>query len=243
MQWETVAARLFLALCLGVVVGLERQLRQNTAGLRMNALVAIGAASFALFGTSIAMSGLGTPDSLGRISAQIITGIGFLGGGVIMREGASIKGIATAATLWCSAAIGMFAGAGFVESAIACTFFIVATNLLLRPLAWSIKKRIEMPLLHSIVDEKPSRYAYAICVICHSDGQDHIRAMLLQELHDGELHLHKLDSKKGVAADSAEITIGITCVGGKEAIMERIVSHLSLQPSVSAAKWQIAPAE
>ncbi|MDE3059537.1 MAG: MgtC/SapB family protein [Pseudomonadota bacterium] len=148
MPWEVMAIRLALALFLGIIVGLERQLRQNTAGLRMNALVAIGAASFALFGNSIAVTGMSTPDSLARISSQIITGIGFLGGGVIMKEGASIKGIATAATLWCSAAIGMFAGAGFAAPAIACTVFIVATNLVLRPVAWSIKKRIEYGYHH-----------------------------------------------------------------------------------------------
>ncbi len=148
MAWEVVAGRLALALVLGIIVGLERQLCQNTAGLRMNSLVALGSASFVLFGNSIALDGMGTPDSLARISGQIVTGIGFLGGGVIMHEGASIKGISTAATLWCSAALGMFAGVGLTSAAIVCTVFIVATNLLLRPVAWIIKKKIEAALPH-----------------------------------------------------------------------------------------------
>lgn len=233
MAWEVVAARLFLALFLGVVVGLERQLRQNTAGLRMNALVAVGAASFVMFGNSIALTGISTPDSLARISSQIITGIGFLGGGVIMREGASIKGIATAATLWCSAAIGMFAGGGFFESAVACTVFIVATNLLLRPLAWSIKKRLELPAM----TEHKHTHAYNVTVVCQSHGQEHIRAVLLQEIHDGELHLQKLESKTAATLDGMEINLTLISRHNKDMVVERMISHLSLQPSVTTARW------
>lgn len=143
MSLLEVSTKLFMAVLLGSIVGLERQLRHNPAGMRMNALVSIGAASFTIFGASIATAGLGTPDSLARISSQIVTGIGFLGGGVIMREGMSVKGIATAATLWCSAAIGMFAGVGLFVPAAACTICVVASNLLLRPLAWAIKKLID----------------------------------------------------------------------------------------------------
>jgi putative Mg2+ transporter-C (MgtC) family protein len=232
MPWEVVASRLFLALLLGIIVGLERQLRQNTAGLRMNSLVAIGAASFVIFGNSF-----GTPDSLARISSQIITGIGFLGGGVIMREGASIKGIATAATLWCSAAIGMFAGAGFVQSAVVCTVFIVATNLLLRPLAWIIKKRIDLPYITSGTKHA---HTYTLCVTCENNGQDHTRARLLQEIHSGELHLQKLESKKPDSANRVEITVTMTSPDSKDKMVERMVSHLSLQPGISAASWNMA---
>lgn len=92
---------LLLAMCLGALIGAERQWRQRMAGLRTNALVATGAAVFIL--SSYATS----PDSPGRIAAQIVSGIGFLGAGVIMREGMNIRGLNTAATLWCSAGIGV----------------------------------------------------------------------------------------------------------------------------------------
>jgi len=231
MDWKTIVIRLSLALVLGIIIGIERQLRQNTAGLRMNSLVAIGAASFVIFGSSI-----GTTDTLARVAAQIITGIGFLGAGVIMREGASIKGIATAATLWCSAAVGMFAGAGLVSSAIICTVFIVATNLFLRPLAWIIKKRIDMPHLLS---ESHHSHIYTISVTCQSNGQEHIRALLLQEINDGGLHLKKLESSNAATADCTQVSMNLSATSDKDIVLERIVSHLSLQPTVTAAKWHM----
>ncbi|VEB52218.1 magnesium transporter [Salmonella enterica subsp. enterica] len=86
---------LLAAMLLGALIGAERQWRQRMAGLRTNALVATGAAVFIL--SSMTTS----PDSPGRIAAQIVSGIGFLGAGVIMREGMNVRGLNTAATLWC----------------------------------------------------------------------------------------------------------------------------------------------
>ena len=242
MPLEQIVFRLALALFLGVLVGLERQLRQNTAGLRMNTLVAIGAASFVLFGNSIAADGIGTGDSLARIASQIVTGIGFLGGGVIMREGASIKGIATAATLWCSAAIGMFAGVGLFNEAIICTVFVVATNLLLRPLAWMIKKHIDLPHLAPDVEHTHSSHGYQLNIRCHNEAQEHIRALLLQEIRDGELQLKKLESTSADGAGSVEIGVTVTSPSARDVIVERVIGRVSLQNQVSSASWQPATA-
>ncbi|HBX2732297.1 TPA: magnesium transport protein MgtC, partial [Klebsiella pneumoniae] len=87
---------LLAAMLLGALIGAERQWRQRMAGLRTNALVATGAAVFILSAMSA------SPDSPGRIAAQIVSGIGFLGAGVIMRDGMNVRGLNTAATLWCS---------------------------------------------------------------------------------------------------------------------------------------------
>jgi putative Mg2+ transporter-C (MgtC) family protein len=100
--------RLGIALALGSAIGFERQWNQKMAGLRTNALVALGACGFVVFS---AMVGEGDPT---RIAAQVVTGIGFLGAGVILREGINVHGINTAATLWCSAMVGTFAGGGFL---------------------------------------------------------------------------------------------------------------------------------
>ncbi len=227
MTWQMMTIRLGLALVLGIIIGLERQLRQNSTDLRMNALVAVGAASFVLFGVGIGQ------DSLARVAGQIVTGIGFLGAGVIMREGASIKGIATAATLWCSAAVGMFAGAGFALPATICAAFIVAANLFLRPLAWIIKKRLDVPRI--LVSNH--NHVYAICVTCRNDVQEHIRALILQETIEAGLHLHKLESKNAETIGNIEISIVATSVASRDSALEHIVGHLSMQPSVIAAKW------
>jgi putative Mg2+ transporter-C (MgtC) family protein len=103
---------------LGSLIGAERQWRQRTAGLRTNALVALGAAAFVMVaGMTIAA------DHPLQIAAQVVSGIGFIGGGVIFREGLLVKGLNTAATLWCSAAVGVLCGSGFAKEAAVVTVF------------------------------------------------------------------------------------------------------------------------
>ena len=127
-------ANLLAAMLLGALIGAERQWRQRMAGLRTNALVATGAAVFIL--SSISTS----PDSPGRIAAQVVSGIGFLGAGVIMREGMNVRGLNTAATLWCSAAIGVLCGLGQFWQAAAATLIILCANILLREAAQRINQ-------------------------------------------------------------------------------------------------------
>jgi len=124
--------RLSFAVLLGAVIGLERQLRQHEAGLKTNALVSAGSAIFVAMAYTV-----GEPD---RIVGQIVTGIGFLGAGIIMRDGMHVRGLNTAATLWCSAAIGALAGAGDrVTSTIAAAAVVIA-NIVLREVAEAIDK-------------------------------------------------------------------------------------------------------
>ncbi|WP_307188571.1 MgtC/SapB family protein, partial [Acidiphilium multivorum] len=114
---------------LGTLIGAERQWRQRSAGLRTTVLVALGAAAFADLGVRLA-----GPAGSTRVVAYIVSGIGFLGAGVILKEGANIRGINTAGTLWCSAAVGAFCGCGYSAEATLLTVFILAGNTLLRPL-------------------------------------------------------------------------------------------------------------
>ncbi len=110
--------RLGLALALGTVIGLERQWRQRAAGLRTNTLVCFGAAAFVDLGSTV-----GGPTTT-NVIAYVISGVGFLGAGAIIKDGAGIRGLNTAATLWCSAAVGACAGAGELLDAIFVTGFI-----------------------------------------------------------------------------------------------------------------------
>lgn len=142
-------ANLGTAVLLGGVIGLERQWRQRLAGLRTNALVALGAATFVLF------ENLFTVGDPTRVAAQVVTGIGFLGAGIIFREGLSIHGLNTAATLWCSAAIGILAGAGAYKAAVIASGFVVAVNLILRPIVKHINDKVEHKYSHD-----PSSRAY-----------------------------------------------------------------------------------
>lgn len=124
------------AFILGGLIGFERQYRQRTAGLRTNVLVALGAAIF----VDIAVS-LNGADGAVRVIAYVVSGIGFLGAGVIMRQEGNIHGLNTAATLWCSAAVGAAAGADLILEAILATIFILAANTLLRPIVQVIDRR------------------------------------------------------------------------------------------------------
>src|ERR1700759_2397556 len=117
------------AFVFGTLIGAERQYRQRNAGLRTNVLVAVGAAAF----VDLAMQ-LNGADGAVRVIAYVVSGIGFLGAGVIMKEGTNVRGLNTAATLWASAAVGSCAGADMIAQAAALTGFVLAGNTLLRPL-------------------------------------------------------------------------------------------------------------
>lgn len=117
MSSEDVLLRLLLAAALGAIVGVEREIRGKAAGLRTNILITLGSAVFTVVSIDIADGG-GTPD---RIAAQIVSGVGFLGGGAILQSGTNVIGLTTAATIWVNAAIGMAAGAGQAMTALAGT--------------------------------------------------------------------------------------------------------------------------
>jgi uncharacterized membrane protein YhiD involved in acid resistance len=134
-------ARVLLATGCGALIGLERQYRSRTAGLRTQALVAAGAATFVLFGEQV-----GTTAAPLQITAYVASGVGFLGGGVILRQGLSVQGLNTAATLWCSAAIGCQAAAGHVIPALTVTGIVLAVHAVCaRSVAWSTECRPPSP--------------------------------------------------------------------------------------------------
>jgi len=129
LPFAEVALRLSLAFVLGALVGIERQWHHKNAGLRTHTLVAVGAAAF----TIVSMLGLGPTNSPMMIAAGVVTGIGFIGGGVILHQGPTVQGINTAATLWTAASIGLAAGAGYL-ALMAMVF--TAVLLVQFPLQW-----------------------------------------------------------------------------------------------------------
>jgi putative Mg2+ transporter-C (MgtC) family protein len=142
-----VALRLFVAAALGGAIGLEREMREREAGLRTHLLVSVGSALFFLVSayawsdwTFSQRSGV-TYDPT-RIAAQIVTGIGFLGAGAIIRQGLSVRGLTTAATLWLVAAIGMASGAGYWEAAVLATVGALLTLWPLRIAAHRLLVRL-----------------------------------------------------------------------------------------------------
>jgi putative Mg2+ transporter-C (MgtC) family protein len=139
ISWAELLLRLVVAAALTGAVGLERELRERAAGLRTHMLVGVGSALFTLvsaygWGDFVFNRQLGTVLDPTRIAAQIVTGIGFLGAGAIIRQGLSIRGLTTAAGLWVAAAIGMAAGAGYYSAALIGTGVVLVG---LGPLRWA----------------------------------------------------------------------------------------------------------
>lgn len=216
--------RLGVALLLGAAIGIERQWHQKMAGLRTNALVALGSCGFVVFS---AMVGQGDPT---RVAAQVVSGIGFLGAGVILREGVNVHGLNTAATLWCSAMVGSFAGGGFwVPSAVAAGFVIIA-NLLLRPLVRRLNSRA--------MTSRHVETHYTVEVTCKGAEEAHMRARLLDALSQAGLGLRRLDSHD--VEDTAKVTVTAQAVAPQrdDSVLEQIVGRLSLEPHVTAVTWQ-----
>lgn len=129
VEIPALVGRMLLAGALGGIIGIERELRNKAAGLRTNILIAMGSALFTLMSIEMARGGADPT----RIAAQIVTGIGFLGGGAILREGATVRGLTTAATIWMNAAIGVAAGGGRYQLAIVATVTTLVTLTLLMP--------------------------------------------------------------------------------------------------------------
>ncbi len=222
------AANSFIALVLGALIGLERQWRQRNAGLRTNALVALGASLF----VSLSQLATGVGDST-RIAAQVVTGIGFLGAGLMMREGLSVRGLNTAATLWCAGAVGTLAGLGFrAESAIGAAM-VVVTHLMLRALAI----RLKWPSFQT----KDENALYILNIICRSNDEQHIRARLVQEVIGESVHLQSIESEDIARTDKVSVKAFVLTSGRQETRMERIVGLLSLEPTVTAANWKSEP--
>ena len=152
--WPEVLLRLFVAAALGAAIGFERELREREAGLRTHLLVSVGSALFTLV-SAYGFTEWGAKVDPTRIAAQIVTGIGFLGAGAIIRHGFSVRGLTTAATLWLVAAIGMAVGAGYWEGAIIATLGALITLGPLRVAAYRVLTRFR-PALDRLLVEIPA---------------------------------------------------------------------------------------
>jgi putative Mg2+ transporter-C (MgtC) family protein len=130
--------RLLLAALLGGLLGIERELKQKAAGLRTNILIAIGSALFTLMSIELAT---GDADPT-RIVAQVVTGVGFLGAGAIMRTDSGVQGLTTAATVWVNAGVGVAAGGGQYHLAVTATAVTMAVLLVVAPMENAIARRV-----------------------------------------------------------------------------------------------------
>jgi putative Mg2+ transporter-C (MgtC) family protein len=220
--------RLAVALICGFAIGVERQYRQRTAGLRTYTLVSVGSALYVMVG--VLTPGDSSPT---RIAGQIVTGIGFLGAGVIMHSGMSVRGLNTAATIWCSSAVGTLAGSGYIWHATAGSIIVLAVNVLLRPLVNVINKQ---PL-----DPAEQDFRYSLELTCAGRNEMHLRTLLVQLASVSPLLLHELQTVVGADQNHATLKAVFSSAERHDQAVEQLVSRLSVEKNVTSLCWQLQP--
>lgn len=216
-------ACLLAAFILGSLIGLERQYRQRNAGLRTNALVAVGSAVFVDLANR-----LGGHDATVHIVAYVVSGVGFLGAGTIMKEGADVRGLNTAATLWGSAAVGACAGASFLAEAILATIFVLTANTVLRPAVnWINRKPI---------DNHSTEMTYTLCVIAPRDEQK-AALVTVEALLEGH-HYPVADLEVEPFGDEdIKINATLLTTSAVSTELDDIAAHLVSRSFVAQAFW------
>jgi len=225
---ETLAFALNIAVAalLGVVIGLERQFRQHPAGMRTNALVCLGAALFVSLSRMVDHESSPT-----RVAAQVVSGLGFLGGGVILREGLSVRGLTTAATLWCSGAVGTLAGAGQLLPALIGTAAILALNLALRPLVQRIDARMKTAVAVETL--------YRVKVVCGRHQEAVIRSIFMRHINSQPyMVLQGVATQDMGPADQAAVVAEVCSAQRNDRYMEDVVARMSIEPTVVAVSWE-----
>jgi putative Mg2+ transporter-C (MgtC) family protein len=212
-----IAPRLIVALLLGMAIGVERQLRQRHTGLNTHALVALGAAAFTSLGYLLDQS----TDV--RLGGQVVTGIGFLGAGLIMRDGLNVRGLSGAATIWATGAVGVLTGYGYTIAAIEATAF----NL--------VSPRLSQLLNRYAPEYEIDERYYIIELKCAAKEEALVRTMLLQAITARKLRLHSLESHALKDLGHVEVEAVVFSVRDDDAIVEDLVGELSLSPSVFSA--------
>jgi putative Mg2+ transporter-C (MgtC) family protein len=223
------AIHLTTSLLLGAAVGLERQWRHRMAGTRTNALVAAGAAAFVMAGGLLNYD----PSAAGRVMSYVVSGVGFLGAGVIFKDGANVSGLNTAATIWCSAAIGVLGGLGSLYLASMVAISVLLANTVLRPLAYRFH-----PVLSK---DESSETRYEIRLKCRGTEEAHFRTLLLTTITQGQASLQALHSEDEKTGDRTRLRAEITVAGRNTEIVERMAVRLSVEPGVSSLSWSVVP--
>ncbi|MFJ3959289.1 MgtC/SapB family protein [Arthrobacter sp. NPDC090010] len=218
--------RMVTGLGLGALIGFERQLRSRIAGVRTNALVSLGAALFVIMG---AFSFTGEHADPTRVAAQIVSGIGFLGAGVIMKQGASVSGLNTAATLWASAAVGALAGGGMLLPAVGGTAAVVLSNLLLRPLG----RRL---------DRRTGRFSEAVATEYHfvvrssTLAEVAVRSAVVEAVQRPEFTVHSLEAQD-IQDGQTELTVVLSAAERNDAALETAIASVIPIPEVTGVRW------
>ncbi len=213
---------LFVALVLGAAIGAERQYRQRTAGLRTNALVAVGASAFVDLGMRLNGNIGGA-----QVLAYVASGVGFLGAGVILKEGMNIRGLNTAATIWCSAVTGAFAGADRPVEAVMLAFFVLGGNTFLRPLVTLIER--------APIDESATEAIFDVRVTVAERRRDALRDLLVEKLEAANYPVRDIEDIERDEDVELVATLSAISVEAKE--LDAVTADFARLDGVRHATW------
>ena len=224
MSYTTFITRILFSLLLGMGIGFERQLTGHAAGIRINALICMGTCFFTLFPV------LYGSDQVFRVGSCIISGVGFLCSGVIFKDNGVVRGMNTAATLWCTSAIGILASTDKYLITLSAAAVLIMSNLILRPIAKKIKP---------IVNGDEYEESYKICVTCHENAELKIRKVLLNGNKCKTLFLNNLESKD-ITGENVEVTAEYDSIGRPNRhTVEELAGMTLKEPKVIKAGWEI----
>lgn len=213
--------RIVCAFFTGAVIGLERQWRQHSAGLRTNILVSVGSAAFTIISYALS-SGSGDPS---RVAAQIVSGIGFIGGGLILKDGFNVRGLNTAATIWCSAACGTMSGIGMFAESWILVALVLTTHCLLKPLCNWLERRTT------------GVGVYTLRVECSPSMLEDVRQLIQTTLVGcPEVRLCSLYYKEH--AESIIVVCNLETNGGKTVLLDLIVARLRTRFGINNVGWE-----
>ena len=213
MELKTFIIRIFICFILSTLVGLERQYRHKTVGLRTNVLVSLGAFMF------VSMSFNTITSDTTRIAAQVVSGIGFLGAGVILKDGNRIKGLNTAATLWCVASIGVLTASGMVIEATIGTLFILISNILLRIVSQKIMNKIKTQE-NCILDIK-----------CDPNEEKTIKNLIIKLTNKYNLNIKKFEK---FTIDKNEINLKINIISSDKLYFDEMAKIITTSSNVNS---------
>ena len=191
-------------------------------------LVAVGAAAFSDLGLRVFGA-----EGAARVISYVVSGIGFLGAGVILKDGASIRGLNTAATLWCSAAVGTFSGAGLPGEAAVVTAFVLAGNTLLRPLVNWLNRRP--------IDESAAEANYSVFATCDRNDVSDVRDLLGEVLARYNYPIREIEVVAG-NGNQIDLEADLVPSSADSAELDQIVAELERSPLVRSATWTVGAA-
>ena len=213
MDLKIFIIRILFCFILSILVGLERQYRHKTVGLRTNVLVSLGAFMF------VSMSFNTVTSDTTRIAAQVVSGIGFLGAGIILKDGNRVKGLNTAATLWCVSAIGILTASGMIIEATIGTSFILISNILLRIIS------------NKIMDKIKTNESCILDIKCETNEEKTIKNLIIRLTNKYNLNIKKFEKFK---TSDEEINLKVNIISSDKVYFDEIAKVITTSSNINS---------